>query len=836
MKPARSLVIAAALVAAFSFAALAQVEVGVVGAGGFLLEDDTGGVVVGGGVGGGVAAPTATITVPSADPSAVSTTPATVSGTTTGTVSGVTWATACVVGPTACSTGAGTFSCSVTQTQDCAAQETVTVVATGPGGTGSDTTVVLFPAFQLLPGTTTPNDLPDALTINATSMTLVLSCTAQNVSGTNWNCTDASGAVVLAEAGAGGSPTVSTLTPFHAVDGTERTVQTAAAGKRYDAPSSSVADITTEDMVVEWVGSMSTNTAAIIFDKSLASTAGWALVRTSSPSIRVSVRTGSTTTNISNVQPGEAGSTNHAIFFLNRDEASTNGANVYVNGQAGTGVDASARSGSLTNAVVASFGSASGGSSNLSGPTSTLKVWKCAGCMQSGASGPAEHIIIARERAAIALGVAPLLAAGTDGPTTMTRASTAMVDVIDGVTRALYNTGNASTRVCRRGAGGVAVNGYLTEPQTTNICLQSQTLGTTFTLIDVGDNVLANAFAGADLSVTGDNVDGDDTGASEHGLRQAITLTAATYTMSAWAKAGEKTWVGLRDNTVANAVASFDLTACAACNQLNGDCTAAVGTVGAGATNARATPWHVDTTGDGVADVELCRVSITYTGTVAAHDHDLLCAAGDNSFSYTDTGAAADCGWWGVEVEAFPMMTSYQATTTASVTRSADDLRFDATTHYTGSPTTYQTDFLCPSFNAATNSTFSGIGPTATPMSEAQDATNDRPRSVQSTWDITAAAGDVSDGSAHSIRTRAVTNDVEAFYDGTTIGTDVSNTLPSTSSAFIYFGTTGGTGAQPGCLVTNFRIWSRDVPPSEAPRRRPQPPRRRRQWRRRSNA
>jgi hypothetical protein len=676
------------------------------------------------------------------------------------------------------------------------------------------------PTFDLVAGATTPNDLSDALAVNSTSMTLVLACDAQGVSGTTWTCRDANGNVTLSEAGTGSSPSTTTMTPFRALDSTER-LTTYTAGKRHGAASSTVADLTTEDLAVEYVGKLGGTSGAQILDKGLAGTDGWRLAQSTTSTVALSLRTASTTSTVT-APSGHAGAFVHFIAFADRSEASTNGAVAYANGAAGTGVDVSARSATLSNASTLAAGGISGGAA-FNNSIASVRVWKCSACFAGGATNPTQWAPIARERAARAFGVAPTIAAGAAAPTALTRATQATVDVVDGSTRQLYLVGNGAPRVARRThSGGTAVVGYMSEPAVSNIALQSQTLGTTWTAITAGDNVLADAFAGADLTTTGDDVDGNNS-TGEHGLRQSPLLTAATHSFSVWARAGSQSFVALRNNTIANGAAWFSLSTCTSASCTIGeDCAAAVGTVQAGVIQARAMRYPIDTTGDGVADVNLCRIGISYTGTAANHDHDLLCAPSDNTLSYTDADATADCGFWGVRIEAFPAMTSYLATTTVAVARNADDVRFDGASHYTGSPSTMDVQVLCPSWDTSATSTFASVGTgTANFARLGVDAANDRALAdgtvTTAQWSIIAGSGDVSDGVAHKLRQTLVTDSIEAFYDGVSVGTDTLATLPTVASSFIYLGTTGSTAAAPMCLISRARLWSSLVTPAVVP-------------------
>ena len=680
-----------------------------------------------------------------------------------------------------------------------------------------------LPTFDLEVGTTTPNNLSDTLTVNSVPMTLLLACDAQGVSGTSWTCRDAGGAVALTEAGTGASPTTNGLTPWKALDSAERQTTYGASAKRHDAPTNLVGDIATEDLVIELVGKVSATSGAIIADKGLAGTDGWQLVQSGTASIALSLRTASTTTSV--IGPtGQTAAWHHSIAFVDRSEASTNGAIIYSNGTAGTGVNLSARSGSLGNTSTLALGAASGGASNAA-TVASLRVWSCAGCMAGGATNPTQWAPIARARTATAWGVQPT-AAGSSTPTALTRATTGHTDVVDGSTRHLYLAGNHAPRVARRTySGGTAVAGYLNEVSSSNIALQSQTLGTTWTAITVGDNVLADAFAGADLTTTGDNVDGANS-LAEHGLRQGIAVTVAAYTFSAWAKTGSQNFVALRNATIANGAAWFDVATCTSASCAIGEeCAAAKGTAQAGVSRSSAERWPVDTTGDGVADVTLCRVSITYTGTVATHNHDLLCAPSNGTLAYVDADAAADCGFWGVRVEAYPVATSYLATTTGSTARNADDVRYDAASHYTGDPSTLMASILCPSFTTSTTINVAGIGSSSTNYFGHRifGTTADRPNFIGSSttlqWNGDGSSGDVTDGVLHNIRTTATTNSITGYFDSTSVFTDGAATLPATASTSVvlgavYPGSGSGSGA---CLIPRVRIFSALVPPAVIP-------------------
>jgi hypothetical protein len=232
---------------------------------------------------------------------------------------------------------------------------------------------------------------------------------------------------------------------------------------------------------------------------------------------------------------------------------------------------------------------------------------------------------------------------------------------------------------------------------------------------------------------------------------------------------------------------------------------------------ARAQRWPTDTTGDGVADVNLCRVSISYTGTAAANDHDLLCAPSDGVTSYTDADATADCGFWGVRVEAFPVMTSYLSTTTALVARNADDFRFDGASHYAGSPSTMSANILCPNFDTAADTVLLSVGTATNEYARLYTAATDQAGSSgvvggSSQWNLNQSV-DPSNGVAHELRITMETNNISFYADALSPVSDTVANLPATASSFIYFGTSGGAAGAAACLVSRARLWSSLVAP-----------------------
>lgn len=620
----------------------------------------------------------------------------------------------------------------------------------------------------------------------STGATIAVDCSAATISGTDWACSTGG---TWAEAGAGASPTSGLPAPLTAT--ADRAVEFDAAGKYYDGPASAGA-VTTEDVVIEAVfRTAGATTFPIAGTMAAGPVNGWRLgVDAGTLAVAIDTTAGAVTTASSGTIATDAWY--HALCYIDRDSAT--GLACALNGTVGATGNPTVHDGTSADGGRAmDLGGLGDGSGLGDGRLASLKVWRCADCL-SGAGLAA----IAAERFAALNGTDADIAAGQSYPSSFTRATIATLDVDrdeDGVRRA-FTVGSGWPRVVKRPDSGATLRtGYLSEPQATNLVLQSARFDTSWALIDAGDTIGSTAGrpdGSTDKSaIIGDATDG------QHGVTQAVTLAAVTNTFSVWAKAGAQGHLYVSDDTVANAYSYFDLSPCA------------VGTNGAGASGESAEDW-----GDG-----WCRVSITYTGTAAAHTHRLGCAPADNDNTFSGDGATTDCTLWGAQIEAFDANTgwrgasSYIATTTASVTRNADDLVFSATGNVAPAGFTIGTSAFC---RPATMNVLSGL----LAVTQNTGANNFAELSINGTQDpqlriyyatasqaaITAAAN-VYDGSHHEIRGVVMPNDSELFYDSASVGTDVSVTMP-VSLASIYVGDVFAKGYRSNCVTTRARSWA----------------------------
>jgi len=193
--------------------------------------------------------------------------------------------------------------------------------------------------------------------------------------------------------------------------------------------------------------------------------------------------------------------------------------------------------------------------------------------------------------------------------------------------------------------------GLLMEAARTNLCLQSQTFGTTWT--QTRATVGSNAVVAPDGTTTADTIIEDGTAANDHQVLQSPTFVSGTvYTVSVWAKASNRIWLIMQLGAGAFSgvpTCSFNLS------------TGVVGTAGGGGTST------ITSFGNGWYR---CTMTATATASAAAAFR-LYVGEGDNDATFN--GLSQDSLYlWGAQVEAGAFPSSYIPTTTGSVARTAD--------------------------------------------------------------------------------------------------------------------------------------------------------------------
>lgn len=628
------------------------------------------------------------------------------------------------------------------------------------------------------------------------SLSIIVDCSGEDVSGGTLTC-DTAGA--MPAAGGGTDPTSGVAVPF--TSSTARGFTVVSGGDYYEASSTSVGDVTTPDLAVEAVFFASYDAAgsdSVISKRDDGGTGnGWELAQTASTTATFTIDAGASAQTATCTLVASAW--NHVLCFADRDSAS--GMRCACNSTLGTATNPTAAAGTLTTTDPLRIGGAVTAGTQFQGTIAYAKAW--AGTGLDTTSYQAE----ASARFTQVIGVYPSTAGGQDYPSTLTRATVKHVDIDrdgDGV-RKLHRVANAWIGVARRKelTGGEYMEGVLIEPQATNLALQSATFdNASWTEANV-DAIAAGTTEAPDGNLAGDTMHAvDAAGDVEHYVRQAVTLTATTYTASAWVKAGadaDVTHAWIRDNTVANAIGHIVLSTCAA------------GTKGAGASQLHAEAW-----GNG-----WCRVGITFTGTVAAHDIDIGYGNADNDTTFDDgTDADSDLIVWGAQVEAHPLPTSYIATTTASATRNADDLRYAAASNADRTIGTIVTTSMFPNVNwtggngatvyvAETGTVNNAVGQFCDPSSDFFMVNLLSGGAHQYGAAGTSVSGiDCADGESHQTQIYWTTNRARLYADGSAAGAeDTSITVPATFGT-IYIGKNSQTAAYANGIIGRVRIYN----------------------------
>jgi len=291
----------------------------------------------------------------------------------------------------------------------------------------------------------------------------------------------------------------------------------------------------------------------------------------------------------------------------------------------------------------------------------------------------------------------------------------------------------------------------------------------------------------------------------DHGLTQLSgTLTATQYTFSIFAKVGNKNWIYLANDTVANATCYFDLA------------NIAVGTAGAGCVG------YIEDYGNGWR-----RCCIVFTATAAAHTVRFQIADADGDKTVTGDGTTINTYIWCAQLEKNDYMSSPVTNPSSNkngASRYQDILRYkgdDGNLGGVGSDLqgTVMYDILLPNHigyqtrcvldiidNPAVNQSdhiIEDIAPSA--LRSYVRSTGGTSGDVQSTTSLV-------DGYLHRLRQTWKTNETKLYIDGNLEATDTTVAIPDNLEA-IYLGgsawiTTydGSLGALAG-LIKNFRIY-----------------------------
>ncbi len=224
---------------------------------------------------------------------------------------------------------------------------------------------------------------------------------------------------------------------------------------------------------------------------------------------------------------------------------------------------------------------------------------------------------------------------------------------VDGVKYFTTENGNTVSSNVVTEATGAAISsatllGYQSEGARTNICLQSQTFGTTWVVTST--TVTADTTTAPDGTTTADTITLTAGTTAKYINQSSLTVTNPN-TFSVYAKAGTHALVQLAGNISTNNYANFDLT--------NG----VVGSKGSNVSTSSITSvgnsWYRLTATFATVDITICYV-VAISATTDAWGPGL---------SISNTGTFY---LWGAQVENAAFASSYIPTTTVAVTRNGE--------------------------------------------------------------------------------------------------------------------------------------------------------------------
>jgi hypothetical protein len=298
----------------------------------------------------------------------------------------------------------------------------------------------------------------------------------------------------------------------------------------------------------------------------------------------------------------------------------------------------------------------------------------------------------------------------------------------------------------------------LLEPQRSNLCLWSENFDNAgwiknASLVTANDTTSPDGYVNADKLIESSSTNG-------HFLIQSPTLTAAAYTFSVFAKAGERNWFLFRQHTL-GLNASFNLA------------TGTLGTIQSGLTAS------IEDYGNG-----WYRCSVTFTGTAAANTLRLYVTTADNNTSSYAGDNTSGLYLYGAQCELGSYQSSYLPTLSTSVTRVADAALKTGISSLIGQ--TEGTLFVEAEFdyNSTTSSNLICVheGTSAAAISINRESNNRIQLFVFLSSAVQANIITTANSSGtYKIAATYKQNDFKLYVNGVSIGTDTSGNIPAPS-------------------------------------------------------
>ena len=338
-------------------------------------------------------------------------------------------------------------------------------------------------------------------------------------------------------------------------------------------------------------------------------------------------------------------------------------------------------------------------------------------------------------------------------------------------------------------SGSYPIVGYVPWETRTNLCLQSQDLGTTWTNNNTTESV--NVAVAPDGTTTADKLVEAATNTS-HTIHNTVAGTSGVYTTSVYLKAAERTWAYITEGNSVTATAYFNLA--------NG----VVGTVnGTGSPSSKI----VDVGGGWY------RCSMTFTAGANANIQ-IGTSTGDTISTFLGD-ITKGIYVWGAQLELGSAATSYIPTTTVAVARNADVESVTTSGAILAAGGTISLTYVPYHSPSGTIALWGTYVDASNYTAILHDATNliFRKRIAGVNYDATIANAFTS-GTMYKMAASWGSGGSTIYLNGVA-GTLHANTTAAQIAATMQFGADGNSLQQPGAAVINSYIWQRQLSGSE---------------------
>jgi hypothetical protein len=380
---------------------------------------------------------------------------------------------------------------------------------------------------------------------------------------------------------------------------------------------------------------------------------------------------------------------------------------------------------------------------------------------------------------------------------------------VDGVKYFSTQNGNTVASNVVTEATGTAIptstlKGYLAEGARTNLALQSEALNDAG-WVKTASGVTADAVIAPSGAVSADKLTEDATTASHYVIGNSISITSGlTYVLSAYVKSAENSkaglWVTGSYFPPAGRHAWFDLSSGTVGGAQSG-VTASIISVGGG--------WY------------RCQISVVATGTGSSNFGGLYLTQGGYGDSYAGTNGNG-VYVWGAQLEQATFASSYIPTTTASVTRAVDNLKYIGSSNFNNTAGTTTVDVTTEWTGNDGNGAFfiddssvfdrmsiwhwSGLNNLITVDRNGGGGTRNN---------VDYAGSTITAGTIMHLGQRWTSTANALFRDGSLRGSDTTLTLPYDAISGIAIGLRGDVNSPAFANIKNVKSWKKALTDTE---------------------